>query len=57
MDCNGRLDVDWDPLEQDKEAARAAALPPPRPRRMRRAELRFGRLQTLVLGPLPALGK
>jgi len=56
MDCDSRLDVDLAPLEQDKEAARAAALPPPRPLRLRRAELRFRRLLPLVLGPLPALG-
>ena len=56
MDCNDRLDVDLAPLEQDKKAVRAAALPPPRPLRLRRAELRFRRLLPLVLG-LPALGQ
>jgi len=57
MDCNGPLDDDLALLEEDKEAVRAAALPPPRPLPLRRAELRFRRLLPLLLGPLPALGQ
>lgn len=44
-------------LEDEKDVAPAADLPPPRPRRLRRAELRFRRLVLFVLGPLPALGQ
>jgi len=62
VDEEESIDMEWDDpelalLEEEKDVAPAAALPPPRPCRLRRAELRFRRFLLFVLGPLPALGQ